>query len=185
MHNIMLDIETLDTGPRSLVTSIGAVAFDPHSKELGEKFYVELVDDMASQQRIGRTVGADTARWWMAQSDAARALFDKVPANPECRVMTAVALQMFSSFVNMNGGRECRMWGNGSDFDNVIVGSLYDDYLTRKPWSFAKNRCYRTIKREFGEDVPCVRQGVHHNGLDDAITQAVHLQEIYACIKRQ
>jgi len=25
------------------------------------------------------------------------------------------------------------------------------------------------------------RQGVHHNALDDAATQARHLQEIYAC----
>ena len=54
-----------------------------------------------------------------------------------------------------------------------------------KPWSYGKNRCYRTMKRIFGENVPLVRQGVHHNGLDDAITQAVHLQEIFACVTRR
>jgi hypothetical protein len=49
-------------------------------------------------------------------------------------------------------------------------------------WSYSRNRCYRTMKRMFGEGVKVSRHGVHHNGLDDAITQAVHLQEIIACM---
>lgn len=185
MKDVMVDIETLDTSQSAVVLSIGAIAFDPHSKELGEKFYVEFSTDVALQQKVGRTVGAETAVWWMQQSEAAKKLFSKVAPEGVRRVSTAQGLSEFSSFLSRNGGLEMQLWGNGADFDNVIIGSLYDSFGMLKPWSYGKNRCYRTMKRLFGQNVPCVRQGVHHNGLDDAITQAVHLQEIFECIKRQ
>ena len=182
MKDIMLDIETLDTAQSAVVLSIGAVVFDPHSKELGEKFYVEFTHDLATQQRVGRTVSADTVVWWMQQGAAAKQIFADPAPEGVRRVSTARGLTEFASFVSRNGGKEAKLWGNGSDFDNVIVGSLFDSFGLVKPWSYSRNRCYRTMKRVFGENVPLVRQGVHHNGLDDAITQAVHLQEIIACM---
>ena len=67
------------------------------------------------------------------------------------------------------------------DFDNIILGSLYDAFGLRKPWSYSR---YRTVKNlGIGPRTPKVREGVHHNALDDAITQARHLQEIFACLK--
>lgn len=194
MNHIMVDIETLDTQQSAVVLSIGAVVFDPHSKALGETFYVEFTDDLASQQIKGRTISADTVRWWMMQSDAAKVVFANRDAadlivkgkiNVASRLSTEDGLNEFSHFVARNGGNKVELWGNGSDFDNVIIGSLYDSFDMIKPWSYGKNRCYRTMKRVFGENVPLVRQGVHHNGLDDAITQAVHLQEIFACVTRR
>ena len=185
MNHIMLDIETLDTAQSAVVLSIGAVVFDPHSKELGEKFYVEFTTDLDTQQRVGRTVSAATVTWWMQQGAAAKQIFvDPAPEGVR-RVSTAQGLTEFASFIARNGGKEAQLWGNGSDFDNVIVGSLFDSFGLIKPWSYSKNRCYRTMKRLFGENVKLHRQGVHHNGLDDAITQAVHLQEIFACMKPQ
>ena len=185
MNHIMMDIETLDTKQSAVVLSIGAVVFDPHSKELGEKFYVEFTHDLTAQQRVGRTVSTDTVVWWMQQGAAAKQIFADPSPEGVRRVPTAQGLAEFASFVARNGGKEVELWGNGSDFDNVIVGSLYDSFGMAKPWSYGKNRCYRTMKRAFGENVPLVRQGVHHNGLDDAITQAVHLQEIFACMTRR
>lgn len=182
MKDIMLDIETLDTAQSAVVLSIGAVVFDPHSKELGEKFYVEFTHDLATQQRVGRTVSADTAVWWMQQGAAAKQIFADPAPEGVRRVSTAQGLTEFASFVSRNGGKEAKLWGNGSDFDNVIVGSLFGSFGLVKPWSYGRNRCYRTMKRMFGEDVKESRHGVHHNGLDDAITQAVHLQEIIACM---
>ena len=185
MNDIMLDIETLDTAQTAVVLSIGAVVFDPHSKELGEKFYVEFTHDLATQQRVGRTMSADTVVWWMQQGAAAKQIFTDPASEGVRRVSTAQGLTEFASFVSRNGGKEAKLWGNGSDFDNVIVGSLFDSFGLVKPWSYSRNRCYRTMKRMFGENVKVSRHGVHHNGLDDAITQAVHLQEIFACMKPQ
>lgn len=177
--HIMLDLETLDTGPRSVVTSIGAVAFDPHvsgPSGLGDKFYVELTDDLSIQQQCGRTISGDTVVWWMRQGQAAQQLFE--PRTNEFRVGTIKGLNRFAEFIDANGARDVQIWGNGADFDNIILGSLYEDLGMKKPWSYSRNRCFRTMKNLPGAG-HFPRQGTHHNALDDAFTQAQHLQAIY------
>lgn len=184
MKHIMLDLETLDTTSSAVVISIGAVAFDPETSALGDTFYVELTDDIAAQQARGRTISGDTVRWWMQQDAAAKRVFSATPAEDVERVTTQEALSRFNLFVADNSGREVQMWGNGADFDNVILGSLYDAFGANKPWSYGHNRCYRTMKNlGIGPRNPKSREGVHHNALSDAITQAIHLQEIFACLK--
>jgi hypothetical protein len=183
MNHIMLDLETLDTVSSAVVISIGAVAFDPYTNELGDKFYVELTDDVSGQQKHGRTISGDTVRWWMQQDVLAKRVFADPPPDGVERVSTLEALSRFGLFVAANGDRDVELWGNGADFDNIILGSLYDAFGLRKPWSYSRNRCYRTMKNiGIGPRKPRVREGVHHNALDDAITQATHLQEIFACL---
>lgn len=184
MNSIMLDLETLDTAPSAVVLSIGAVAFNPKSQALGDRFYVEMTDDIAAQQAHGRTMSGDTVRWWMQQDILAKQVFQTpAPIGVE-RISTHEALARFDLFVAANGGRDAEIWGNGADFDNVVLGSLYEAFGFRKPWSYSRNRCYRTMKNiGVGPDKPVVRAGVHHNALDDALTQAVHLQQIFACLR--
>ena len=186
MNHIMLDLETLDTSSSAVVLSIGAVAFDPGTNALGalgDKFYVEMTEDVGTQQARGRTISGDTVRWWMQQDVLAKRVFAVPPPDGVERVNTFEALTRFGIFVAANGDRDVELWGNGADFDNAILGSLYDAFGLRKPWSYSRNRCYRTMKnRGIGPRRPA-RIGTHHNALDDAITQAVHLQEIFACLK--
>ena len=187
MKNIMLDLETLSSDSNALVLSIGAVAFDPESSELGEKFYVELTDDTAEQQKRGRVVSGRTVQWWMQQDVQARLLFSEHPQPGVHRCDTYSGLAKFSSFVAANGGYEnALIWGNGADFDNIVLGNLYEAFDKNKPWSYSANRCYRTMKN-LGTGAPkkATREGVHHNALDDAVTQAVHLQEIFKHLRRR
>jgi len=187
MKHIMLDLETLDTTSSAVVISIGAVAFDPETNALGDKFYVEMTEDTAAQQARGRTISGDTVRWWMQQDVLAKRVFSVPPPDGVERISTFEALSRFGLFVAEQDSKQIddvEIWGNGADFDNIILGSLYDAFGLRKPWSYSRNRCYRTMKNlGIGPRRPQVREGVHHNALDDAITQAVHLQEIFACLK--
>lgn len=184
MNHIMLDLETLDTSPSAVVLSIGAVVFDPYTNVLGDHFYVEMTEDIGSQQERGRTISGDTVRWWMQQDMLAKRVFAVPPPDGVERISTLEALTRFGAFVAANGGRDVELWGNGADFDNVILGSLYDAFGLRKPWSYSRNRCYRTMKNlGIGPRKPQVRVGVYHNALGDAVTQAAHLQEIFACLK--
>ena len=184
MKHIMLDLETLDTTSSAVVISIGAVAFDPETTALGDMFYVEFTTDLQAQQRLGRTISADTVTWWMQQGAAAKQIFADPAPEGVRRVSTAQGLAEFASFIARHGGKKVELWGNGADFDNVIIGSLFDTFGLVKPWSYGRNRCYRTMKNlGIGPRNPKSREGVHHNALDDAITQAVHLQEIFACLK--
>lgn len=185
--NIMVDLETLDTRQSAVVTSIGAVAFDPYavgSFAIGDRFYVELTGDLMEQQRHGRTISADTVLWWMRQGQAAQQLFSFPAAPGVDRVGTREALDRFARFVEANGGRDSEIWGNGADFDNVILGSLYEDFGIERPWSYGRNRCFRTMKNIHGVPHKTERSGVHHNALDDAITQVEHLQKINAHLHR-
>lgn len=184
MKHIMLDLETLDTVSSAVVLSIGAVVFDPETDALGDKFYVEMTEDTGTQQALGRTISGDTVRWWMHQDELAKRVFSVPAPGGVERVNTPEALSRFSHFVAANGDRDVEVWGNGADFDNIILGSLYDKFGLRKPWSYSRNRCYRTMKNlGIGPRKPQARVGVYHNALDDAVTQAVHLQEIFACLR--
>lgn len=180
-NHIMLDLETLDTGPRSVVTSIGAVVFRPDEDDTLAEFYVELTDDLPSQQECGRTISGDTVKWWMQQDPAAKKIFAD-PGMPNVRVDLRKGLMMFKGFVAEHESVE-GMWGNGADFDNIILGTLYEDCGMRKPWSYGINRCFRTYKNHPGVPHKYERVGTHHNALDDAITQAKHLQRIWSCLK--
>ena len=177
MQDVMLDLETLDTKPTAVVLAIGAVFFDPKTGELGQRFYQELANDVESQLAMGRTMSYKTIQWWMKQGDKARELFNPLENNSAPR--TLHTLNLFQNFL---GPLKPNIWGNGSDFDNMLLASLYESYNTPVPWQFYRNRCYRTIKQSFYGIAPLKREGTHHNALDDAVTQATHLMEIMRCV---
>lgn len=168
MKDIMLDLETMGVKPYSPIVAIGAVLFDPKSDQIGETFY-QLID-LQSCEDAGLKICADTVLWWLRQSDAARGQL----CNPSLeRTSLKNALLDFSMWVPEGA----KVWGNGSDFDNVILESAYEVCGQKVPWNYWNNRCYRTVKN-LKPSVEIVREGVHHNALDDAISQAKHLQRI-------
>lgn len=167
MNDVMLDLEATGTGPNAVIVSIGACFFD--KEEVGHGIY--LVLERADQEAKGREVSIDTLDWWSRQSAEARSVFD-APQTP-----VEHALSAFSQFIELyaDDPKKVCMWGNGSDFDNVILGTLYQTYDMKRPWSYSNNRCFRTLKNIAlafdSHDLP-EREGTHHNALDDAVFQA-------------
>ena len=169
MKDIMLDLETMGAGPSAAIIAIGAVAFDPETGALGDEFY-EVVD-LASSVAEGGRMDPDTILWWLRQSEEARAAINS-PATHILKV-----LKRFSDWVQERAGEEARVWGNGASFDNVILASAYDRAAYHRPWKFWNDRCYRTVKALHPE-IKMLRTGTHHNALDDARSQALHLLEM-------
>lgn len=171
MRDVMLDLETMGTGPRAAIVAIGAVVFDLRSRMIADTFYTAV--DLGSSMRTGGHVDAMTIYWWLQQSEEARqALLVKDP------LQLPAALCQFSEFISQctEGQEHVRVWGNGSDFDNVILGSAYDRQHLSKPWRFYHNRCYRTVKNLFRDvPVPPREESAKHNALSDALFQARHL----------
>lgn len=171
MNRIMLDLETLDTGPRSTILSIGAVRFTTNILDMPywDNFYVVV---KPNQSKWGRTISADTVFWWLNQSDAARGAL----TNGKQAIELDQALNEFAAFATGPGNVD-EMWGNGADFDNVILGSAFADVDIKRPWSYGRNRCFRTLKN-IGIKLPpgagIERHGTHHNALDDAMYQAAY-----------
>lgn len=179
LDSVMLDLETMGNGNTAAIVAIGAFKFDLHNPqnpadiEDGQRFYANV--SLKSAMGAGLKADPDTIMWWMGQDAAARA---SLTANP---MSLEGALHAFSLF--MAGGNF--LWGNGATFDNVILRSAFDALGMKTPWHYTKDMCYRTFKNMYGKAVPFVRQGVAHNALDDAITQALHLQKIVAHVKGQ
>ena len=170
--HVMIDLETLDTGPHSVVTALGAVMFDPRGGELGRRLYA-VTSDWADQQRYGRTISGDTVAWWFEQSrEAQQSMLDPTGT-------TRDLLERFTDY--LDGFDEPQIWGNGSDFDNVILRNLYAAYGVKVPWSHRGNRCYRTAEAMLdpGRTRRRTQLGTHHNALDDAVSQALHLQQLW------
>lgn len=165
MLDIMLDLETLGTKPGCVVLTLGATAFGPEG--LGERVYVPL--SIADQEALDLVQDPDTVAWWSKQSAAARAA-----AFEGERKMLLDGLQDFSLYCARHGSpNKVRMWGNGADFDNPILGAVYVAAGMPQPWGPYQSRCYRTLKG-FLPAKKLKRGGTHHNALDDAVSQAEH-----------
>lgn len=161
----MMDLETLGTEAGSVILSIGAVRFG--DGVVTEEFYQRV--DLASAVKAGLTMDPATVLWWLGQGEAARAEILK-PGEP-----LDLVLQDFQGWLGWDYRGE--LWGNGSDFDNVLLEAAFKAVKRPVPWRWSKNRCYRTVKNLFPE-VKMVRSGTHHNALDDARDQARHLMRM-------
>ena len=169
MHDVVWDIESLSTKANAVVLSIGAVKVNNYANAIvGDSFYAVL--PLHDQLQYGRQIDLDTVKWWMNQSAQARTLFDSKPTYPSVE-LTLGALQLW---MNDEVGK---VWGNGADFDNLIIGTLYDDYHIKRPWTFRQNMCFRTLRALY-TDIKHSNSGVAHNALDDAISQAEWLIKI-------
>lgn len=171
MSNVtMLDLETMGTNSAAAIVAIGAVAFDPEALTLGDEFY--MVVDLDSVIKSGGVVDAGTVMWWLKQSDEARAAL--ASGKP-----ISSGLMTLTTFIGKHCDRDARVWGNGSDFDNVILGSAYDRCGIVRPWKFFNSRCYRTLKNLYPDVEVPKRTGTHHNALDDARFQSQHALKIF------
>ncbi|NML62243.1 3'-5' exoribonuclease [Massilia sp. RP-1-19] len=167
MNDVMVDLETMGTGPNAAIIAIGAVEFDLAKGEVGDRFYA--VVSLESSVTNGGVIDPSTVIWWLGQSDEAR---KAVCADAE---HINVALLRFTTWLSQCAARDdLRVWGNGAGFDNVVLEEAYRRSQLTRPWHFWNNRCYRTMKG-LQPDLKAVRTGTHHNALDDAMTQAKHL----------
>lgn len=188
MQDCMLDLETMGTAPDSAIISIGAVMFDPLTMKLGAEFH--KVISLQSCAKRGRKFDPSTILWWLEQSDEARSALTKSGVVHEL----GGALGTFSDWIcrsatdpelgptTVAGTETVRMWGNGAGFDNVLLEESYKACGLPVPWKFYNNRCYRTVKA-LRPDIKLVRTGTHHNALDDAKSQALHLMKILEAMR--
>jgi len=184
MKHIMLDLETMGNGSNAAIVAIGAVEFNlpgrvrEHWQAKPGEFYQKV--DLESSVKAGMQIDTSTLLWWLKQSDEAR----KSTFEGDTVSLT-VALRNFARWVDQidNGGlgANCAIWGNGATFDNVIIRSAFKAVGLPVPWSFRNDKCYRTVANLLPKERQPVfeRSGTSHNALDDAVTQALHLQKVY------
>ena len=153
---IALDLETLGTNHMAPIVSIGAVALDSDWK-----FYAPIaLDDL-------RYTDAHTIRWWMRQSEEARAVFHQ-PAQAE-----AAAVMALAEF------QPTEVWTWGT-MDHAVLQSAFRRAGVSMPWDHRDWRDLRTLAAVIaphGERRP-TEIGVAHNALDDARWVRSYLQAL-------
>jgi hypothetical protein len=176
MKNVMVDLETRGNVPGCIYMSLGAVAFDLQTGEMDAGIY--HVVHLRTAMEAFLFEQADTMTWWKKQEAAARKVLEECE-DPAVAISLTDSLRTMNAYVIKHGGfKDCKVWGNGSDFDNAILASAYEAVKMKPAWAFWNNRCYRTWKNLPGAPALKRREGTYHNALDDARTQAVHLIEI-------
>ena len=177
-NNVMVDLETMGNTPGCAIIAIGAVEFSVSGDlgRLGRSFYTTI--DLADACAQGLHMDPSTVQWWMDQDSSVRR--DSMRGTDTLRG----ALESFGKWLEENGLRDACIWGNGSDFDNVLLAAAFSKigYAT-PPWKFYGNRCYRTLKSLFPEH-KISRVGDHHNALDDAKSQALHAISLLGAVER-
>lgn len=185
MNDIMVDLETMSSRSDAAILSIGAVLFDPREKwvDWPDRPTFTETASLRSSFGVGLHIDPDTVMWWMLQPEEAR----RAITGPDLLPLSQI-LHEFSVWVHKHRDRKqdtAAVWGNGSDFDNVILRSAYDAVQQKAPWSHRGNRCYRTMRALF-PDVPGYPKedaDKKHVALGDAILQARHLCDIFEVMR--
>lgn len=172
MIHVMADIETLGTGNDALPIVIAGVKFD--GAKIIDRFEIGVDPDDA--QRYGRTITGGTVLWWFdpKRDEARKRIFD-TPKIDLYSALAGFAQWCRTDTINQLGG----LWGKGSTFDNIILRAAADAAHVEWPFSFRQDQCYRTLADHF-LDVEYVTHGIAHVAVDDALSQALHLQAICA-----
>jgi len=174
--HIMWDLETFGL-PKArkipIPSALGAVKFD--GATIIDKFRVGI--DPVDAERYGLTVDASTFLWWLdPKRDAARTALlalDKVPLDAALYGLTAWVQETPADEIGS-------AFGKGSTFDNVLLKQYYEVLGGEAyPFTYRQDECYRTIANR-NPDIEYHQVGVAHDALDDAVSQALHMQQIAA-----
>ncbi len=174
-RDIMVDLETMGTGPDAAIIAIGAVAFN--EDKLSDSEFYEVVD-LQSSVDVGLKIDPSTVLWWMKQSDDARQALFRAGSSDLYSVLYRFA-NWIEDVTSGTAKKDRRVWGNGATFDNMILRTAFN--LTEEPlrWEYYGDLCYRTLKKLY-PSVKLIRTGTHHNALDDAKSQADHAMALLA-----
>lgn len=168
---LMVDLETMAVTPRAVVLTLGAVHFNPHGNGYGDKLYFRIsIDD---QDKLNREVDPNTLEWWSKQDP----VIMEEAFSDEDRVPLVDAIDQFHKFA---WGCDT-FWSHGATFDLVIIEDIYRQLGKPVPWQFWQLRDTRTLF-DLGYD-PEMPKGGKHDALQDAIRQAIGVQNMYTKLK--
>lgn len=173
MKDIMLDLETLGTGPSPAILQIAVVEFDLVTGETGAEF--DTLIDLQSCIDTGMSIDASTLGWWLEQPKKVRADILYMASIDENPCITQV-LQKFAGWVDSYDGVET-VWGNGILADNQWLRNAFElaDVPLPRNWNHRTDRDVRTIidlaKRKNPKFTKPRFKGTRHNALHDCYHQ--------------
>lgn len=178
---VVIDIEALaQHSEAAKIATIGAVLVDLVSREKLGTFYVRC-----GHNQPGRVVEPSTVDFWERQRVESPAAHHEVFRTDD-RVPLNKALQLLSEFIESGFGPDQRrnVFGNGPEYDNVILAHAYRQLELPQPWDYWCNQSMRTavlFSRLFlnvdpKRELPGTK--VAHHALHDAEAEAFTLLSV-------
>ncbi|ENP2067855.1 3'-5' exoribonuclease [Escherichia coli] len=173
-HHLMIDLETMGKNPDAPINALAGKFFDPATGEMGPEFSKTI-----DLETAGGVIDRDTIKWWLKQSREAQSaiLTDEIPLDD--------ALLQLREFIDENSGEFfVQVWGNGANFDNVILRRSYERQGIPCPWRYTNDRDVRTmvalgLVMDFDTRSVITFEGERHNALHDARYQAKYVSVIW------
>lgn len=195
----VLDTETLDTIPSSVLLSAGFVIYDESKLDSFDsllKSGEHVVFDIQPQLDTGRTISASTLSFWMDQGRSAKESLFKGKSTPDhlLGMIEAVTRKFFNVPDNQDieydkQGRikllkDIKIQVRGQDFDIPLVNNFLTHYGYISPFNYSKSRDLRTIYDENDFDYHAYeklnkpKNFIKHNALHDSAFDAFMLQRM-------
>ncbi len=173
-RDVMVDIETLATGPNAVILTIGALRFDPYGDDRGRtvqdmpNFYCRI--DPESFDYPEAEINDDTLAWWSKQPPEIQ--HEAFGEGVERLSIKEALTQLFDFCRPLE-----RIWANGPAFDIIILETAAKHAGVPVPWNFWQARDCRTV---FRLNPQREEKANNHNALDDCYQQTIKLQQ---CLK--
>lgn len=151
-RHAMLDIETLDTEPTSVVLSIDLLVFDIKDGKRDTVGSLTVYPSALQQIFAGRSIGKQTVEgFWNQPDKVAPHVRDSLwMAQSKSAVSCAEALESLAHAIR--NSQINYLWAQGAAFDFGIVSDLYKQTGMPVPWKFWQERDSRTILSGVDED---------------------------------
>lgn len=182
---LIVDLETLDQCPNSVVLSIGALSFDFETDFISDGINIKLsVEDQV--RNYGRSISKSTVEWWSKQSTEAKEILK--PSSSD--LLLTDAMITLNKWVTEQPGfryKNTYIWSRGNNFDFPILDSLYDNAKLRpayNPWLVRDIRTYIDIMNLHAEAQGKVydESDIHannHNSLEDCRCDAKRMLRLF------
>ncbi len=171
MDHLMVDLETLGNGPRSVITQIGACYFNMDG-EVGAKFEANI--NIQSALDVGLIIDGDTIKWWFDQP------------NPTWLKDTDKIVKVLSRFGQFCHGVK-HVWSHAT-FDMPIIFNAYRECDVKIPFHYRTPRDIRTLTWLHGGDYKELKkrfpQENKHDALSDCLHQVKYVSHCYKDIKK-
>jgi 3'-5' exoribonuclease Rv2179c-like domain len=165
--DFMVDLETLGSGPTSVVVQIGIVAFDLFTGEAKADTLINI--NPTSELSYRFTVDGDTIIWWMEQAALGRCTW----ASGGLDSMNA--WDMYCAFIKTWGNKNCRVWSH-STFDAPIITHHLNTLRIQQPVHYNRYVDLRTISM-LAKGLLSIPKSQRPEGRHDARTDCLYQVE--------
>lgn len=161
MKDLMLDLETMGTGPNAPITQIGACFFDRRTGDIGDKFKINI--SLSDSEALGFEKDLGAIKFWEKNAHAATFYSDPDPI--DC----VTAAMRFTDFLAL---RKPLIWSHAT-FDFCLLTNFYHRLQIKPPFMYNVGRDIRTLvdlAPKYQKDDDLIRAGAH-DALADCIWQ--------------